>query len=151
MAVFTSHGIPHRWALLTRIKAATGRATLDRRLAHGTDPSATQEMACRAGVLHRGRVRHALADGLEHVVLEAEHPDHRFSAAVPVARDEVLAARDELLRVAGLLRAEPPGGVRGIAEVSLLLTDGSGPLFAEHPPGTLREAAFRAAFHLEAV
>jgi hypothetical protein len=67
-----------------------------------------------------------------------------------LAREEVLTARHDLLRVAEALRAEPPGAVRGIAEVSLLLTDGSGPLFNEHPAGTLREAAFRAAFHLEA-
>ena len=34
--------------------------------------------------------------------------------------------------------------------VSLLLTEGAGPLFRKHPAGTLREAAFRAAFQLEA-
>jgi hypothetical protein len=44
----------------------------------------------------------------------------------------------------------PPAEARGIAEVSLLLTDGAGPLFTEHPAGTLRESSFRAAFHLEA-
>jgi hypothetical protein len=69
--------------VLTRLKAATGRTALDRRL----------------------------------------------------ARAEVLAARRDLLR---------------IAEVSLLLTDGAGPMFTQHPPGTLREAVFRAAFHVEA-
>ena len=69
---------------------------------------------------------------------------------MPVANEEVLAARHDLLRVADALRAEPPAEARGIAEVSLLLTDGAGPLFTEHPAGTLREAAFRAAFHLEA-
>jgi hypothetical protein len=69
--------------VFTRLKAATGRTALDRRL----------------------------------------------------ARAEVLAARRDLLR---------------IAEVSLLLTDGAGPMFTQHPPGTLREAVFRAAFHVEA-
>jgi hypothetical protein len=67
-----------------------------------------------------------------------------------VVRGEVRRARQELLRLVEALRAEPPGHVRGIAAVSLLLTDGAGPLFAEHPTGTLREAALRAAFHLEA-
>jgi hypothetical protein len=40
--------------------------------------------------------------------------------------------------------------VRCVAAVSLLLTDGSGPVFAPDPHGTLREAAFQAAFHAEA-
>ena len=150
MAVFAGHGIPRSWGLLTRLKAATGRTELDRRLARGADPESSRELACRAHVLRGWRVRHAFADGLERVVREAETPSHRYTAAVPVARDEVLAARNDLLRVAEALRAEPAGDVRGIAEVSLLLTDGSGPLFTEHPAGTLREAAFRAAFHLEA-
>jgi hypothetical protein len=29
-------------------------------------------------------------------------------------------------------------------------TTGAGPLYTEHPAGTLRESMFRAAFHLEA-
>ena len=32
----------------------------------------------------------------------------------------------------------------------VLLTDGAGPLFAPHPSGTLRGAAFQPAFHVEA-
>jgi hypothetical protein len=150
VAAFTSHAIPRRSGLLTRLKAATGRHALDRRLARGAEPEASPELACRARVLGGWRVRHSFADALERVVREAEHPDDRFTAAIPVARDEVLAARDDLLRAARALRAEPRSNARGIAEVSLLLTDGAGPLFAAHPPGTLREVAFRAAFHLEA-
>jgi hypothetical protein len=150
VVVFTSHAIPRRTGVLTRLKAATGRHKLDRRLARGADPDASPELACRTRVLRGWRVRHSFADALERVVREAEHPDDRYTAAIPVAHDEVLAARDDLLRAARGLRAEPPADVRGIAEVSLLLTDGAGPLFAEHPPGALREAAFQAAFHLEA-
>jgi hypothetical protein len=67
-----------------------------------------------------------------------------------LAREEVLAARRDLLRIAEALRAETTAPVRSIAEVSLLLTDGAGPMFTQHPPGTLREAVFRAAFHVEA-
>ena len=126
------------------------RHTLDRRLAMGADPLESAALARRARALRGWRPRHAFADGIERVVHEAEHPDDRFTAAIPVAREEVLSARGDLLRVAEALRAEPPCDVRGIAEVSLLLTDGSGPLFTRRPAGTLREAALRAAFHLEA-
>ena len=48
----------------------------------------------------------------------------------------MLAARSDLLRLAAALRAEPGPPVRGIAAVSLLLTDGTGPLFAPHPAGS---------------
>jgi hypothetical protein len=48
------------------------------------------------------------------------------------------------------LRSEPAPPVRVIAAVSLLLTDGAGPMFAPHPHGTLTEAAFQAAFLAEA-
>jgi hypothetical protein len=150
MAVFASDGLRPRWGLLTRLKAATGRTALDRRLARGEDPESDRELACRAHVLRGWRVRHAFADGIVRIVHDAEHPDERYSARVPVAREEVLAARHDLLRAAEALRAEPGGDARGIAEVALLLTDSSGPLSREHPAGTLREAAFRAAFHLEA-
>jgi hypothetical protein len=136
--------------VLTRLKAATGRTALDRRLARGADPDSSPELACRAHVLRGWRVRHAFADGLERVVREAEGPPHRYTAAAPVAREKVLAARRDLLRIAEALGAETTAPVRSIAEVSLLLTDGAGPMFTQHPPGTLREAVFRAAFHVEA-
>ena len=150
MAAFAGSVIPRRASIVTRLKAAAGRMALDRRLARGDDPDSTPELACRARVLRGWRLRHALANGIQHVVKEAENPPFSYTAAIPVARVEVLAARRDLLRAAEALRAEPPAPVRGIAEVSLLLTDGAGPMFTEHPAGTLREAAFRAAFHLEA-
>ena len=62
----------------------------------------------------------------------------------------MLDAQDELLRLAIALRSEPAPPVRGVAEASLLLTDGTGPVFNPRSSETLREAAFRAAFHLEA-
>jgi hypothetical protein len=151
MQVFARHAIPRSWGPLTRLKAATGRTALDRRLARGADPGSDRELACRAQVLRGWRVRRAFADGLERVVHDAERAGYLYyTAAIPVARDEVLAARRDLLRVAESLRAEPAANARGIAEVSLLLTDASGPLFTRHPAGTLCEAAFRAAFHLRA-
>jgi hypothetical protein len=61
------------------------------------------------------RVRDRLAEGIEHLVIDAVAP-----------------------------------AVRGTAIVSVLLTDGSGPVFAPHPEGSLRELAFQAAFHAEA-
>ena len=150
MAAHADMNLPRSWHVLARLKAFASRLELDRRLASGTDPSASRELACRAQTLAGWRARHAYADGLERLVHEADAPPHPLSAAAPVQRDEVQAARSDLLRLAAALRAEPGPPVRAVAAASLLLTDGTGPLSAEHRPGALREAAFQAAFHAEA-
>jgi hypothetical protein len=136
--------------LLTRLKVATHHLELDARLAAGENPDGSPELARRAHDLQSRRVRQRLSDGLENAVVEAVAPPYDHGAAVPVQRDEVLAAERDLLRLARALRSEPAPPVRGIAAVSLLLTDGAGPLFAPHAHGTLSELAFRAAFHVEA-
>jgi hypothetical protein len=136
--------------LLTRLKVATHHLELDARLAAGENPDGSPELARRAYDLQSRRVRQRLSDGLEVAVVEAVAPPYDHGAAVPVQRDEVLAAEHDLLRLARALRSEPAPPVRGIAAVSLLLTDGTGPLFAPHSHGTLSELAFRAAFHVEA-
>jgi len=136
--------------LVTRLKAVAERAELDRELARGVSPSTNPELARRAEVLRSRRVRRRLADGLEHVLVEAVAPTRGQTAAVPVQRDEVLLARRDLSRLAWALRSEPAPPVRAIAAASVLLTDGAGPMFASYPHGTLAEAAFQAAFLAEA-
>jgi hypothetical protein len=150
MAAHADTSAPRTWGLRARLQAIVDRPALDRRLATGANPDASPALVRRAHVLSGWRVRRALADGLESVVIEAIAPHHEWSAAVPVQREEVLAAQADLLRLVRALRAEPAPPVRVIAAVSELLTDGAGPVFAEHPPGTLAEAAFQAAFHAEA-
>ena len=137
-------------AFRTWLRAFVGRQELDRRLAAGEAPSASPELARRATVLSRWRVRHALAASIERVVVEAVATPQAHGAEVPVEREQVLAAQRDLLRLAAALRAEPGPPVRAIATVSVLLTDGSGPVFRPHPAGTLAEIAFQAAFQAEA-
>jgi hypothetical protein len=150
MAAHASTSVPRSSGLLTRLKAFIGRVELDRRLAAGTDPAASPELARRAQVLSRWRVQHALADALERVVVDAIAPPRPHGAAIPVQREEVLAAQRDLLRLAAALRAVPGPPVRATAAASLLVEDGSSPIFTPHPPGTLGAVAFQAAFHAEA-
>jgi hypothetical protein len=150
MAAHAGTNAHRSWGPLARLRAFASRIELDRRLAAGAAPNGSRELAYRAQTLAGWRTRNAYADGIERVVNEADSPPHPHGAAVPVRREEVQAARADLLRLAAALRAEPGPPVRAIAAASLLLTDGAGPLFSEHPPGTLREAAFQAAFHAEA-
>ncbi len=150
MAAHAGMSVPCSWGLRARLKAFSGRMELDRRLAAGETPSRCPELARRAYVLQHWRVRHRLADGLERLVIDAVAPPQEAGTAVPVEREAVLAAQHDLLRLVRVLRSEPAPPVRGIAMVSILLTDGSGPVFAPHPVGTLAELAFQAAFHAEA-
>ena len=136
--------------LIARLKVATHHLELDARLAAGEKPDGSPELARRAHDLQGRRVRQRLADALESAVVEAVAPPYDHGASVPVQREEVLTAEHDLLRLVRALRSEPTPPVRGIAAVSLLLTDGTGPVFAPHPHGALSEAAFQAAFHAEA-
>ena len=150
MAAHANAAVPRRWGLLTYLRAFAGRLELDRRLAAGDNPAASPALARRAQVLSRWRVQHSLADALERLVTEAVGQSTSFSARVPVQREEVLAAQNDLLRLAAALRAVPGPSVRAAAAASLLVEDGTGPVFSPHPPGTLQAAAFQAAFHAEA-
>jgi hypothetical protein len=150
MAAHASTSAPRSWDLVTRLKAFVSRLELDARLAAGENPGASPALARRAQVLSRWRVQHSLAGALERLVAEAVAPPATFTARIPVQRDEVLAAQNDLLRLAAGLRAVPRPSVRAAAAVSLLVEDGTGPVFSPHPPGTLQEAAFQAAFHAEA-
>jgi hypothetical protein len=128
-----------------------GRMELDRRLAAGANPLASPALARRAAILLTQRTRRRLAGGLEKAVLESEEPRPRRSAAVPVEREAVLHARDELLLLAAAVRSAPDPEPRGIAAVSLLLSDVAGPIFMAYPPHTLRDAVRRATTWVEAV
>jgi hypothetical protein len=76
-------------------------------------------------------------------VVEIERPATGMTAAIPVNRREVLAARTELLLLAAALRGASHPDPRGVAGAELLLTDGAGPVFAPCPPGSLRRAVRR--------
>jgi hypothetical protein len=150
MAAHVDIRAPRSWGLRTWLKVATHPLELDTRLAAGENPTSCPELARRAYILRGWRVRHRLADGIEKTVVEAVAPPYEHGAAVPVQREEVLTAQHDLLRLIRALRSEPAPPVEAIATVSLLLTNGAGPMFAPHPHGTLSEVVFQAAFHAEA-
>jgi hypothetical protein len=126
------------------------RGVLDRRLAHGADPSASPELSRRARQLMSRRCRAGLAEGLLNVIDAAEEPPRGYSAAVPVRRQEILREREFIVALVEDLRSDDELSPRGIALVEELLTDGSSPLFAGGPDGDLHRALVhaRAALHL---
>jgi hypothetical protein len=126
------------------------RGALDRRLAHGADPSASPELSRRARQLISRRRRSGLAEGIRNVIEEAKEPHRGFSAAVPLRRRDILTEREFLVAIAEDLLSDDHLSPRGIALVEALLTDGASPLYSHGPEGDLHRALThaRAALHL---
>jgi hypothetical protein len=113
----------HDW-LTARLRADS----LDRELARGVAPESCGALTLRARRLIGPSARAALARQLRRVVNDARG-GHVWMSRVPVRRPEVLDAADELDVLADRLAAPGPVDVRGVAQVQLLLTDGTGPLY----------------------
>jgi hypothetical protein len=124
--------------LLARVLAVR----LDRQLASGTRPEADAVLAARAMFLTSARYRRALATSLRrmlaasavpsarpHPMAEARSPLAAFRPHVPLRRDLIAGSAPELTGLANYLTAPRPVPARGVALVSQLLTDGSGPLY----------------------
>lgn len=139
------HTIDVRAARLAdHLVAHLSGARLDRDLAMGVSPDADVVHALRARQLVRPRRRRVMAGCLRRVVDEAEGTAEHSPAAVPVARERVLGAAEELRRLAEMLLTPAPLPARGLAMVSVLVSDGSGPLYYDRPRGDLRALATRA-------
>jgi len=126
------------------------KGALDRKLAHGADPSATPELTRRARQLTSRRRRSGLAEGIHNVIDAAEEPQHGNSAVAPLQRPQILRGRDLMELLAADLTGDDELTPRGIVLVEALLTDGASPLYA---PGSDRELHHalvhaRAALHL---
>ncbi len=140
----------HAASLRLRLKVAATRPALDHRIARGASPD-TPELALRARQLRSARVRAAVADGIDRMLARAaREPTQAPSAAIPLQRAEIRAAAGRLEDLAEALRSGRAVSARGVAQAAELLTDGTGPVFACHPPGTLAREAARAMLTLAA-
>jgi hypothetical protein len=132
-----------------RTLAALRHAALDRRLADGADAIDRRELTVRAWQITRPRALERLARALEGILIDAERPRPAHGPAVPVCCEEVEVARDEILRLVERLREPRPVCPRGVALARLLLTDGTGPLYAPSPNDELWRRLHRAAAALD--
>jgi hypothetical protein len=138
------HGGPRvRWTALWR------RASLDRELADGADLGARPELAFRAEQLRSPRVRAGYAAVLRSVLDAAAEPAVPLSAAAPLNRREIRAARPTLLALTTALGRPEPVRPRGVAMAVTLLRETDSPLFAPCEPGALLEAAREASHALD--
>jgi hypothetical protein len=119
------------------------RRALDRRLAEGTLPASSPELDYRAEHLLSSRCRRSFATGIKRIVEAAEERASSLTAAVPVRRHEILAARCDLLELAELLRSKESLQIRGLALMECFLTSADSPLFHPSPEETLERTVRR--------
>jgi hypothetical protein len=115
------------------------RATeLDRRLAAGEDPWASEAVALRARRLTTQRSRARVARGLAGALRSAGSDRPRFTAAVRPSATSTLEAHAAIAALERRLRAPGPVTAQGVAILRLLLVDGNGALYRPSDPGALR-------------
>jgi hypothetical protein len=120
--------------LATKLNVLTHHWSLDRRLAEGERPDGDPALELRASQLTSEKARRRLAGSLRRTVELAPEPMRPGSTA-PLDRWAVLADRDRLIEIANRLDSSQPVGVRGVAMISDLLSDGASPLYA---PGGIK-------------
>jgi hypothetical protein len=128
-----------------RLGARLAARRLDADLAAGASPDASVGLALRARLLVRTSVRRDLARSAQRILAAAAGPSAGPRLPVPVCRDRVRDATGELAELVTGLLAPGPVPARGVAQVSVLLGDASGPLYhrgsAQDLSATVREIA----------
>jgi hypothetical protein len=114
---------------------------LDRDLLAGADPHRDPALMRRGQKVGSQRNREKLADALEAVVARAERGSGGFTASAPVAPDEVLPARTQLIDIARRLRSGGDVDPQGVLLVRRLLTDPASALNSGAGPASVRAAA----------
>jgi hypothetical protein len=114
------------WAAATR---------LDRELAAGISPETSATLAARATALTSTKARSDLATSVQRILAAAGQPSPGppapadRPARLPLNRAQISGSATPLATLAGTLAAPGPVPVQGVAMVSQLLADGTGPLY----------------------
>jgi hypothetical protein len=83
-----------------------------------------------------------LAQSLRSIVAEAETPRGALYSTVRPDPEGVVRWREALLGIAERLERPAPMNPRGVARVTLLLTEGTGPLYTSDPSCSLGDAVW---------
>jgi hypothetical protein len=110
-----------------RLLARARAGSLDRQLIDGADIAGSAWLSARAATLTEPRTRALIAEGLDRLLRAAQGPHKRWCAIA--LRGPLLANREAMGELAALLRGPAPVHARGIAILSELLRDGTGPAY----------------------
>jgi hypothetical protein len=114
--------------LAARAVARIRHRMLDQELAGGADPADCPQWAARAVELTKRSSRRRTADEIDQLLRVPEEPRRLRVSPHRVATE---VNRDELQRLAELLRGDMPLYARGLARLQIALTDGTGPLYTD--------------------
>jgi hypothetical protein len=137
---------PHRrqWlSLLARFRARE----LDSQLAAGLSAESSDLLFAHAVRIARPGSCAALASGLRKAVSASQKP-RGLSTRAPLRCDDILGAQDSLFALAERLERAGPIHARGVAQIRMLLGNGSGPLYRSDSGTRLVPALRAAAVHL---
>lgn len=141
--------VPRNPGLWDRLMARVRAFTLDGDLARGASPDGTVRLSLHARRLTGMRERIALASVIRHFLDQAGGPGGKRWPAVPVCWDRVSDTAAEFELLAARLASQAPVSARGVAQVSMLLHDGSGPLYRRSSAENLATRVHQAATALE--
>jgi hypothetical protein len=133
-----------RWL---NLRAHLRSSELDSRLARGAEPESSDVLFLHARRIVRPRSCAVLAASLRKVAAASQRP-RGVSNRVPLARSHVASAHSELVVLAERLERPGPIRARGVAQIRLLLGDGSGPLYRRESGWRLLADLRVAAAHL---
>ena len=154
--ILNAHGTPNGGVVARRVRlrdrlAARLRAiALERELADGVPPETCPTLALRAQTLITPSARKRLARELRRVVSDARGDHVWLLSRVPGRRRAILDTAAELEIIADRLD-EGPVSARGVAQVRVLLTDGTGPLYFRGAAGELRSLIARTLNRLDVI
>ena len=123
-----------------RMLARCAAARLDRQLAAGTSPEDSASLTARAVQLTSMTYRRALAASLHRILAAAGAPPANMPLPaapvhpplrLPLRRAQIRQSAQPLATLARHLAEPGPVAVQGMAMVSQLLTDGTGPLYCD--------------------
>jgi hypothetical protein len=130
--------VNYRWRIWDRLASGWLSTHLDAQLAAGRSPDHGRLRAVRAAVLVDPSARAKLANYWEHLLERASTAPAAIGGRAPLAREQILAARPEIVELGSALRANSPVPARGVALATVLLTDGTGPVYSRHSRRDLR-------------
>ncbi len=126
-----------RWI---RLLAGVLALRLDGQLAAGLSPESNRLVAARAEKLVSLPVRSALAQHWGDLLRQAARPPAARTPVVPICRDRIMAADEDIRLMLEGLSTRLPVPARGVAVAKHLLTDGTGPLYNKSSPVDLVDA-----------
>jgi hypothetical protein len=135
--------------LADRVLSRVLGASLDSQLAVGCQPETALLLASRAQHIVSSRSRNTVAGGWDHLLEVARSGQRNRPRAAPVRADKIAAAEPAIHELVRRLTTPLPVRAQGVAMASVLLTDGTGPVYSRSSPVTLAAALDAAIVQLD--